>query len=78
VYVPIGLSLGRRIELEGGTSFVPYLQPVLVPAFGEGSSDLLVGIGLGVDFKISRQVDLRVSGGIGDVEGLAIGFAWIR
>ncbi|MBS1241334.1 MAG: hypothetical protein H6R40_761 [Gemmatimonadetes bacterium] len=78
VYIPIGLSLGRRIELEGGTSFVPYLQPVLVPTFGDGNDDLLVAIGLGVDFKVSKQFDLRVSAGIGDVEGIAIGFAWIK
>lgn len=78
VYIPIGLALGRRIELEGGSSFVPYLQPVLAPTFGEGNDELLVGIGLGVDFKISKQFDLRVSGGIGDIEGIAIGFAWIK
>ncbi len=78
VYIPIGLSLGRRIELEGGTSFVPYLQPVLAPSFGQGGDELLVAVGLGVDFKISRQFDLRVSGGIGDIEGIAIGFSWIK
>lgn len=78
VYIPVGLSLGRRIELEGGTSFVPYLQPVLAPSFGQGGDELLVAVGLGVDFKISRQFDLRVSGGIGDIEGIAIGFSWIK
>jgi opacity protein-like surface antigen len=77
-YIPIGLSLGRRIELDGGVSFVPYIQPVLVPVFGD-TSDLGVALGLGVDFKISKQFDLRVTGGIGEyIEGIGIGFAWIR
>jgi len=76
-YIPIGLSLGRRIELDGGVSFVPYLQPVLVPIFGD-NSDLGLALGLGVDFKISKQFDLRLTGGFGDIEGFGIGFAWVR
>jgi hypothetical protein len=79
-YVPIGLTLGRRIELEGGTSFVPYLHPVIVPTFGDSDDELLAAIGLGVDFKVSRSIDIRVSGGIGDagLEGIAIGLSWIK
>jgi hypothetical protein len=77
-FLPVGLSLGRRIELEGGTSFVPYAQPVLALAFGDGGSDVLAALGLGVDFKISRSLDVRVSGGVGDIEGIAIGLSWLR
>lgn len=77
-FIPIGLTLGRRIELEGGTSFVPYLHPVLAPTFGDGNDDLLATVGLGVDFKVSRSLDIRVSGGIGDLDGIAIGLSWIR
>lgn len=77
LFVPIGLSLGRRIEIENGISFVPYVHPVVVPAFGD-KSDILIGLGLGVDFKLSRMLDLRLSGGIGDIEGIAIGISWIK
>lgn len=77
-YIPFGLSLGRRVELEGGTSFVPYLHPVLALTFGDGDDDLVAAFGLGVDFKVSRTLDVRVSGGIGDIEGIAIGLSWIR
>jgi len=77
-FIPIGLSLGRRIELESGASFVPYLHPVLAPSFGDGEDQILAGIGLGVDFKVSRSIDIRVSGGVGDIEGVAIGLSWIR
>lgn len=77
--LPVGISLGRRVNVEGGeTSFVPYFQPVLTPVFGDGDSDLLFSIGLGVDIKLNRQVDLRVSGAIGDMDGVGISFAWLR
>ncbi len=76
-YLPIGLSFGRRIELEGGVSFVPYAHPVLVPTFGD-SDDMLVALGLGVDVKVSRALDVRLSGGVGDIEGISIGISWIK
>lgn len=79
VFVPIGVSLGRRIVLEGSeTSFVPYLHPVLVPTLGDGEDEVLLALGLGVDIKFSRSFDIRVSGAVGDYEGIAIGLAFIR
>lgn len=76
-FIPFGLSLGRRIELDDGISFVPYLQPVIGFTFGDGS-DAIFAVGLGVDFKLSKSFDLRVTGGLGDIDGIGIGFAWIR
>lgn len=76
-FIPVGLSLGRRIELDGGISFVPYLQPVLGFTFGD-VGDAIFAVGLGVDFKLSKSFDLRVTGGLGDIDGIGIGFAWIR
>lgn len=79
VRTPIGLSLGRRIDSGGsGPSFVPYLQPVLVPTFAGGDSELELALGLGLDIRLTRRFDLRVSGGVGDLEGFAVGFAWVR
>jgi hypothetical protein len=76
--VPVGLSLGRRVEIENSTvSFVPYLQPILGFTFGD-NSDEVFALGLGVDFKLSSRFDLRITGGIGDIEGIGIGFAWVR
>ncbi|MEK6597869.1 MAG: hypothetical protein AABY91_06010 [Gemmatimonadota bacterium] len=77
LYLPVGLSLGRRIEIENGISFVPYFHPVVVPTFGD-SSEILVGFGFGVDFRVTRSLDLRVSGGLGDIEGVSIGLSWIK
>lgn len=77
-FIPVGISLGRRIELEDSeTSFVPYMHPILVPTFGD-DSDLLFALGLGVDIKFTPRFDLRVSGAIGDYEGIAISAAWLR
>lgn len=77
--VPVGLSLGRRVDLEGSTtSFVPYFQPVLTPTFGSGNSDVFFSVGLGADIKFNRNADLRVSGAIGDMDGVSISFAWLR
>lgn len=76
-FIPVGLSLGRRVELEDGFSFVPYLQPVLGFTFGD-ESDAIFAVGLGVDFKLSKTFDLRITGGLGDIDGIGIGFAWIR
>ena len=77
---PVGISLGRRVVLEGSeTSFVPYLHPVLVPRFGEGDSEVDLALGLGVDIKFGRTFDIRVAGAIGDeYEGVSIGAAFIR
>lgn len=82
-FVPVGLSLGRRVQLEGSkTSFVPYVQPVIVPTFWAGdnspSSGVDFALGLGVDITFGGSFDLRVSGGIGDIDGVAVSVAWVR
>jgi hypothetical protein len=78
-YVPIGVSLGRRFTMEGSkTTFVPYAHPVLIPNFGNGESHIDAALGLGVDVRFSENLALRVSGGLGDIEGVGIGLAYIR
>jgi len=79
VRVPIGLSLGRRIDSRSsGLSFVPYLQPVLLPTFSDGDSELGLALGLGFDLRLTRSFDLRVAGSVGDLEGFSVSFAWVR
>lgn len=84
--VPVGLSLGRRLDVEGSqVSIVPYVQPTLFMYFGDvGLNDNFeaeFGFGFGADFRLSRVFDVRVSGGIGTdgaPEGVAISAVWIR
>lgn len=79
VFIPVGLSLGRRFLLEGTkTSFVPYVQPFLGLALNDGNSEFRGGVGLGVDIRLSDVIDLRVGGGIGDIEGVSVGLAIVR
>jgi hypothetical protein len=77
--IPIGISLGRRVNFERSTvSLVPYAEPVLVPTFGDGDSDLLVALGLGADLRINRRFEVRLGIGIGDIENFSIGFSFTR
>ncbi|HEX5818345.1 MAG TPA: hypothetical protein VFY20_05690 [Gemmatimonadales bacterium] len=80
LWVPVGISLGRRIDLEGSkTSFVPYIHPVIAPRFQSGQDSAIdVSLGLGVDIRFGGNFDVRVSGGIGDIDGVAIGLVWVR
>jgi hypothetical protein len=75
--VPVGVSLGRQVLLEGSTlSFTPYVNPVVAPTFGDLLDDVQFGLGLGVDLALNKTFDLRVSGSLGDIEGVGIGVAW--
>jgi hypothetical protein len=77
--IPVGISLGRKFDLEGSnTTFTPYAHPVLVPIFGSGDSDVEFALGLGVDVRFSERWAARVSGGVGDIEGVGISVAYIR
>ena len=78
-YIPVGISLGRRFDLEGSnTTFVPYAHPVIVPTFGGGDSHVNFALGLGVDIRFSESWAVRASGGIGDIDGVGISVAYIR
>jgi hypothetical protein len=77
--LPFGVSLGRQLLLENSNvSFTPYVNPVIAPTFGDLLSDVQFGLGLGVDIALSKTLDVRVSGSLGDIDGVAVGLAWHR
>lgn len=77
--LPVGISLGRRFDVEGSsTTFVPYVHPNIIPAFGGGDDDVLFSLGLGVDVRFSERWAVRASGGLGDIEGVGVSLAYIR
>lgn len=79
LHIPIGLSLGRRINFDNSTvSIVPFVEPVLVPSFGSGRNDVLVALGLGADLRINRRFEIRGAIGVGDIENFSLGFAIAR
>ena len=75
--IPVGLSLGRRLDTESGISIVPYLQPTMFVAV-DGGSDVLFSLGLGADFRLSHVFDARLSAGLGDVDGVSLGAVWVH
>jgi hypothetical protein len=80
IYLPLGITLGRRFELEGSnTTFTPYAHPTLLPVLGaDDGDDVGFALGLGVDMRFSRDWAVRVSGAVGDLEGVGIGLAYVR
>lgn len=72
--VPIGLSLGRRLVLDGSALQVtPYVQPTVVFV-----SDALFTFGLGVDVRIRGIPDVRVNWAVGDLDGFSVSLFWSR
>ena len=79
VLLPVGVTLGRRFEVEGSsTTLVPYVHPTLVPPFGGPEDDVQFALGLGVDVRFSERWAIRASGGLGDIEGIGLSLAYIR
>jgi hypothetical protein len=79
LFIPIGISLGRRVNFsDSNVSLVPYAEPVILPSFGDGDSEVLVALGLGADLRINRRFELRLGIGVGDIENFSIGFAIAR
>jgi hypothetical protein len=77
-YLPVGLSLGRRINVQGSAmSIVPYLQPTLTIISGPGD-DVAFTLGLGADFRFTPRFDGRLSAGLGDLDGVSLGFFWLH
>ena len=78
---PLGLSLGRRIDLEDSNiSITPYAQPTMfiVTNTGPGADNVFFGLGLGADFRLSSVFDVRASVGFGDVDGFSVSAVWVR
>jgi hypothetical protein len=77
---PVGLSLGRRIDPAGSTvSIIPYAQPTMFLIAGNNVvHHVRFDLGLGSDFRLSRVFDVRVSAGLGDIEGVSVGAVWVH
>jgi hypothetical protein len=79
LFVPVGLSLGRRVDpKDSKISIVPYVQPTGFLVAGGGTSDVLFTLGLGADFRLSPRFDARISAGLGDLDGVSISAVWVH
>ncbi len=83
-FFPVGLSLGRRLNLENSDlSIVPYAQPSLLiwnrAVAGQRETELEFSLGVGGDFRLSQAFDVRVNLGFGDAfDGLSVAAVWLR
>ena len=78
VFIPVGVSFGRKIEPSTTTvTIVPYVQPTAT-VVGDHGTTVDFTLGFGADFRLSRAFDARVSFGLGDLNGISIGATWIH
>ena len=79
-HVPAGLSLGRRIGVDGSrVSVTPYAQPTAFLRGGNNvDTDLIFAMGLGTDLRLSSTLDMRLNMSVGDIEGVSIGAVWLH
>jgi len=81
VWVPVGLSLGRRLTVEHSVvSLVPYLQPTVFYT-SVADDDVAFALGLGLDLRLSTAFEVRVSGSFGTAAapaGVAVTAAWLK
>lgn len=78
LFIPFGISLGRRFDLkESSISIVPYAQPTVNLVFAS-ETDLNFTLGLGGDFRLSKSFDARLSVGIGDLHGVSVAAVWVH
>lgn len=76
--IPGGLSLGHRFNIENSNvSIVPFVQPSIFLAFN-GGTEVLFAFGFGADFRLSQALDARISVGLGDLDGVALGAVWVH
>ncbi len=73
-FVPLGLSLGKRVVLDGNDlQLTPYVQPTVI-----FQSDSAFGFGLGLDIHILGVPDIRLNWALGDLNGFAMSLFWAR
>lgn len=78
VLAPVGFSMGRRILIEDSeVQLTPFLHPVAALSMN-GDTDLIFGLGFGVDVKVSRRFEVRVAGAMGDYDGVSVGVSFLR
>jgi len=80
LWVPVGLSLGRRLIVEkSAVRLVPYVQPTVY--FTSVGSGVEAALGLGLDLRLSTGFEVRASGEFGTAgapDGVGVSAVWLR
>jgi hypothetical protein len=76
--IPAGLSLGHRFDSNpAGFSIEPYVQPTELFT-DAGGYHAAFALGIGVDVRVMRGWDMRLSSGLGGMEGGSLGAVWVH
>jgi hypothetical protein len=51
---------------------------LFLTAGSDQDTEILFSLGLGLDARVSRVLDLRLGVALGDLEGVAISAVWVR
>lgn len=78
--IPLGASLGRRFDVEGGFAIAPFVHPRLgyVRASGGGTSasDTDLEIDIGANFEFNPRMAVRLSLSMADSDAVGLSFVW--
>jgi len=78
-FIPVGFTLGRKFEVkDSDIRLQPYGEPIVHLAFGDGSTDFFFSLGLGLEIQFNDKFALDVSGSLGDLDGISVGFGYLR
>ena len=78
-FVPLGFTLGRKFEVkDSDIRLQPYGEPIVHFAFGDNADDFLFSLGLGLEIQFNEKFALDVSGSLGDIDGISVGFGYLR
>lgn len=78
-FIPVGFSLGRKFEVkDSNVRLQPYGQPIVHLALGDTNDDFFFSLALGLEIQFSEQFALDVNGTLGDLDGISVGFAYLR
>jgi hypothetical protein len=71
--------LGRKFEVkDSDIRLQPYGEPIVHFAFGDNADDFLFSLGLGLEIQFNEKFALDVSGSLGDIDGISVGFGYLR
>ncbi|HUK22926.1 MAG TPA: hypothetical protein VLV45_15420 [Gemmatimonadales bacterium] len=78
LFVPLGVSLGRKIEPSGSSVVIaPYVQPTAT-LVGDHGTTVDFTLGLGADLRLTPAFLTRISVGVGDLNGVSVGAMWVH
>jgi hypothetical protein len=76
--IPVGASLGRRFDLDGGFVVTPYLHPQLALTRAASKTDVDLNIDLGANVQLKPTMAIRLGFSLGESDALALGLSLKR